>query len=82
MIGEQETGRIKGAVISAVCHEGLKVTVDGRPAQLAIVNDEGKIIASGKEVAQEAEAVTINSYRNLLKGKGFLRVYSKPIPLT
>jgi len=28
-------------------------------------------------VAKEVEAVALNSYRNFLKGQGFLRVHSK-----
>jgi hypothetical protein len=79
MIGTQQTGRIGGVVISAVSHEGLTVTVDGKPARLAIVTEDGRVIAAGPQVAREAESVAINSYRNTLKAKGFLRVMSKPI---
>ncbi|MGN8079208.1 hypothetical protein [Variovorax sp. 22077] len=76
MIGTQPTGAIKGVIISAVSHEGLTVTVDGKPAKLAIVNDDGQVIAVGDVVAREAEAVAVNCYRNILQGKGFLRVLS------
>lgn len=79
MIGTQPTGAINDVVISAVAHEGLTVTVGGKPARLAIVTDDGQIIAAGDQVAREAEAVAINSYRSLLQGKGHLRVLSKPI---
>lgn len=79
MIGNQPVGAIDGVVISAVAHEGLVVTVDGRPARLAIVADDGQVIAAGDQVAREAEAVAVNSYRSMLQGKGFLRVLSKPI---
>jgi hypothetical protein len=68
MIGTQPTGAISGVVISAVCHEGLTVT------------DDGQVIAVGQNVAREAEAVAINSYRSLLQGKGHLRVTSKLPP--
>lgn len=78
MIGEQPTGAIPGVVISAVVHEGLTVTVDGQHAQLAIVTDDGRVVAVGKDVAREAEAVAINLYRSFLKGTGHLRVRSKP----
>jgi hypothetical protein len=80
MIGTQPTGAITGVVISAVSHEGLRVTVDGKPARLAIVTDDGRVIVAGDQVAREAEAVAVNSYRGFLKGEGFLRVRSKPIP--
>lgn len=79
MIGTQPTGAIDGVIISAVSHEGLVVTVNGKPARLAIVTDDGQVIAAGDDVAREAEAVAVNSYRGFLKGKGFLRVLSKPI---
>ncbi|ROR25134.1 hypothetical protein EC845_1174 [Comamonas sp. BIGb0124] len=79
MIGTQRTGNVPGVVISAVSHEGLSVTVDGRPARLAIVTEDGQVIAAGDSVAKEAEAVAVNNYRNFLKGQGFLRILSKPI---
>ena len=79
MIGTQPTGAIASVVISAVSHEGLSVTVDGRPARLAIVTEDGQVVAVGAQVAREAEAVAINNYRAFLKGRGFLRVLSNPI---
>lgn len=82
MIGTQPTGAIEGVVISAVSHEGLTVTVNGKPAKLAIVTDDGQVVAAGIDVAREARAVAVNSYRGFLKGKGFLRVLSKPIGTT
>ena len=63
----------------AQSHTGLKVTAGGKPAQLAIVTDDGEVIAVGESVAMEAEAVSINAYRNFLAGKGYLKVYSKPL---
>lgn len=79
MIGDQPTGTIQGVVISAVAHEQLSVLVDGQPASLAVVTEDGRIVASGVEVAREARAVSVNCYRNFLKGTGRLRVLSKPI---
>lgn len=79
MIGTQPEGTISGVVISAVSHEGLSVTVNGKPARLAILADDGQIIAEGIQVAKEAEAVALNCYRNFLKGQGYLRVNSELI---
>jgi hypothetical protein len=76
MIGDQPTGRLQDVVISGVSHKGLSVTVNGKPAKLAIITDDGQVVAAGEKVAQEAEAVALNCYRNFLKGKGFLRVNS------
>lgn len=77
MIGEQPTGAIPDVIISAVSHEGLTVTVDGRPGALAIIDADGHIVASGKAVAREAEAVALNCYRKFLTGEGYLRVASR-----
>lgn len=79
MIGTQPIGAITGVVISAVSHEGLTVTYNGKPARLAILGDDGQVIAVGDQVAREAEATAVNCYRNFLKGQGFLRVNSEPI---
>jgi hypothetical protein len=76
VIGHQPTGAIKGVVISAVSHEGLSVSVNGKPARLAVVLEDGTVVSAGADVAREAEAVAVNSYRNMLLGKGFLRVLS------
>jgi len=76
MIGTQPEGTLGGVVISAVSHEGLSVTVDGKPARLAILSEDGRVIAVGDLVAKEVEAVALNSYRNFLKGKGYLRVHN------
>lgn len=79
MIGQQQTGTIEGVVITAVSHEGLRVSVDGKPARLAIVLEDGTVVSAGDDVAREAEAVAVNCYRNMLQGKGFLRVLSVPL---
>jgi hypothetical protein len=61
-------------VISAVAHEGLTVTVNGKPAKLAVVTEDGTVVAAGVDVAREVQAVAINLYREFLKGNGHLRV--------
>lgn len=82
MIGHQQTGAIEGVVISAVAHEGLRVTVDGRPGRLAVVTDDGHIVADGPTVAREVRSVSINIYRAMLQGKGHLRVIGEKIKAT
>ena len=82
MIGTQPTGAIAGVHISKVSHEGLCVMVNGRPGRLAIVTDDGHIIAAGQDVAREAEAVALNNFRNTMMGKGYLRTLGKPIAAT
>ena len=72
MIGDQKTGHIAGVVISMVAHEKPIVTVDGKPAQLAIITEDGTVIASGKQVSTEVAAVVINCYRAMWKAQGHL----------
>jgi hypothetical protein len=82
MIGTQTTGNVPGVVISAVAHEGLSVTVNGKPARLAVVLEDGTVVAAGRDVAREAQAVAVNLHREFLKGNGHLRVLSDPINTT
>lgn len=77
MIGVQPTGAVARVIVSAVAHRGLEVTVDGKPARLAVITDDGEIVADGKAVAREVEAVSLNCYRNVLKAQGHLRVYGE-----
>lgn len=79
MIGTQRTGTLPGIVICATSHEGLQVLVDGKPARLAVVDDCGKVIAAGEDVAREAEAVALNNFRNAMMGRGYLRSISAPL---
>lgn len=79
MIVIPEPGSLPGIVVSAVSHEGLSVTIDGKPGRLAILNEAGEIVASGSQVASEVEAVALLNYRQFLQGKGYLRVVGKPI---
>lgn len=79
MIGTQPTGTLQGIFIYATSHEGLHVLADGKPARLAIVDDNGQVIASGDDVAREAEAVALNNFRNTLMGKGYLRTLGKQL---
>lgn len=81
MIIPPPEGSLPSVVISTVSHEGLTVTVNGRPARLAVVTDDGQVIIAGDQVAREAEAVAVNGYRRFLAGKGWLRTLSKPIPV-
>nr|WP_244118294.1 hypothetical protein [Burkholderia gladioli] len=65
--------------ISAVSHEGLTVTtLGGEPAQLAVVDSLGNVVAAGPAVARAAFDVSVRSYRSFLMGTGHLRVLSRP----
>ena len=79
MIGEQPTGHVPDVIISAVVHEGLTVTVNGRPGRLAVIDETGHVVAAGDAVAREARAVAVNCYRQMWIGQGHLRVLSAPV---
>lgn len=65
-------------IISALSYEGLTaVTADGKPARFALIDEDGKVIAAGKEVAEAAFTTSIQAYRDFLQGLGHLRVYTK-----
>lgn len=77
MIGHIETGTLARSEISGTISKGLSVkTSDGHPARLAIVDESGKVVEIGDQVAREAFNVAVASYKNFLKGQGHLRVYS------
>lgn len=79
----ENAGVLHGSVISAAAFEGLKVqTADGRPATLAVVDEDGKVIESGQQVLDEAWNVTMLAYRMFLKGQGKLHVRASPEGIT
>lgn len=82
MIGEQTTNTLANAVISGVTHQGLTVTTrDGRPAQLAVLDEHGNVIDAGPDVARECWAVVLQCHRNFMKGLGHLVVHTSPTGL-
>ncbi|MFZ6686620.1 hypothetical protein ACO0K0_02595 [Undibacterium sp. SXout11W] len=81
MIGIPETNTLSNATISGVSHEGLTITLkNGKPAKLAIIDEDGHIIEAGQAVAKEAWNVTLAVYKNMMIGKGHLRIFSSPPP--
>lgn len=78
LIGDQSTGHVKDVVVSASGNVGLRVTVNGKPAHLAVVNECGHVIAAGDAVAKEVFNVSVNAYRDFLRGNGHLYTHSKP----
>lgn len=75
--GIRPTGSLNNAIISARCFEPFDVkTCDGKPARLAIIDEQGNILADGPEVAKEAWNLMINVYKNYLIGKGHIRVFT------
>ena len=64
--------------ISAVSYQGLSVATNGRPARLAVIDDNGQVIEAGPAISKAVWDVAINSYRQFLMGTGHLRVVAKP----
>lgn len=74
-----EPGHLSAAVIGGKAFGGYEVrTADGRPATLAIVDDQGHVVESGPQVLEEAWVVAVLAYQRFLEGEGRLRVVSAP----
>ena len=79
MIGIPETGTLERGCISANVTTGYQLTTaDGRPAKLAIIDDQGNVIEAGETVAREAWNVCIAVQKNFWIGQGHLVVHSGP----
>ncbi len=67
-------------VISALSHEGLRVeTAGGKRVRMAVVDDDGNVIAAGDEVAAAAFEASVKSYRAFLRGTGHIRELARPV---
>lgn len=79
MIGIPTTGTLQQSCISANVASGFQfATADGRPARLAIIDADGKVIEAGDSVAREAWNVCIAVVKNFAIGQGHLVVHSSP----
>lgn len=73
--------QLQASRISATISTGFNVaTVDGKPARLAIVDENGKVIEAGADVAWAAWRVCIEAQENFWQGQGHLVVHSAPPP--
>ena len=73
------------ARITIVSHEGLRVellqpsgSASPCPAVLAILDEAGRVVVSGQNVAAEVEAFMVKAYREHLKARGWLRTLARP----
>jgi hypothetical protein len=69
------TSTLPGIVISTAAAQPLTVTVNGKPARLAIVTDDGQIVAAGPDVAAQARAAVAEAQVAYWRGEGHLRVW-------
>lgn len=70
--------------LTGTIHSGITATtLDGKPARLAIIDDDGNILDAGLPVAREVWHLVIGVHTNFLRGTGYLTVHSTPpgIPL-
>lgn len=71
--------QLQASRISATISTGFNVTTaDGKPARLAIVDEEGNVIEAGTAVAWAAWKVCIEAQENYWEGMGHLVVHSSP----
>ncbi|SDJ59754.1 hypothetical protein [Pseudomonas indica] len=70
---------LDAATISANVSTGFQVaTKDGKPARMAIVDDDGNIVVAGPDVAWAAWCVCVEVQENFWQGQGHLVVHSSP----
>jgi hypothetical protein len=79
MIGIPKTGTLEHGCISANVTTGYRfTTADGRPARLAIIDDQGNVVEAGDSVSREAWNVCIAVIKNFKIGQGHIVVHSAP----
>lgn len=79
IVGEQ-TALAGTMQLSAVVHEGIRIDhPEGKTCRIAIIDENGQVVAGGEDVTKAVFDVAIGAFQNLLKARGHLRTYSKPI---
>ena len=78
----RQAGPLSNTVIRGSTPTGLSVTTrDGRPARLAVLDEDGNVLAAGDDVARECWNVTVECQRNYWHGNGHLVVHTSPTGL-
>lgn len=73
------TNTLQQAQLTGSIWQGLTAsTRDGKPAQIAIIDDAGNVIESGASVARECWNIVLQVHRNYLQDQGHLVVHSAP----
>lgn len=73
--------QLQAARISANVSSGfVATTADGKPARLAIIDEDGNVIEAGQDVAWAAWRVCIEVQENFWECQGHLIVHSGPPP--
>lgn len=70
------------SVLEASTARGISATTsDGKPARLAIIDNDGQILDSGSVVADQVWNLTIELYSQILQSSGMIKVHSSPTGL-
>ncbi|MEX3950581.1 hypothetical protein AB4Y45_25585 [Paraburkholderia sp. EG287A] len=70
---------LRHSTVTALMWERFTITGDdGRPATLAILDEDGHVLDAGPQVAHELWELAVLAYRQYLVGEGLLRIYSTP----
>ena len=71
--------QLQASRISATVSTGFTATTaDGKPARLAIIDEQGNVIEAGADVAWAAWRVCVEVQENFWEGMGHLEVYTSP----
>lgn len=71
--------KLNGAQLSANVSTGFTVRSNsGKKARMAIIDDQGNILAAGEEVAWAAWRVCVEVQENFWEGQGHLVVHAGP----
>ncbi|WP_313731319.1 hypothetical protein [Pseudomonas sp.] len=71
--------KLAGAKLSATVSTGFTAKSEsGAPAQMAIIDEHGNILAAGKDVAWAAWRVCVEVQENFWEGQGHLVVHTSP----
>lgn len=70
---------LEGAKLSATVSTGFTAhTESGTKARMAIIDDQGNILAAGEDVAWAAWRVCVEVQENFWEGQGHLMVHTSP----
>lgn len=71
--------KLENAVISANVSTGFRPTTkDGKPLRMALVDETGRVVEAGDDVALAAWRICIEVQENFWEGQGHLVVHSTP----
>ena len=70
---------LKSSISSTANLDGFSITTpNGKPATLAIVDQDGNVVEAGPDVSLAAWKISILSYRMFLTGRAYIRVKTVP----